>query len=120
MNTSMVTAAENTYRRRRIAGDDRGRARVRVLCYMMTDPKQVYGPNLLRTVMTTRTRSMRTATIALLTSMAAGGSAVAQVKTAAGLVQGKTTADGKVRVFLGIPYAAAPVGELRWKAPQPA
>ncbi len=54
------------------------------------------------------TRSMRTATIALLTSIAAGGSAVAQVKTTAGLVQGKTTADGKVRVFLGIPYAAAP------------
>ena len=66
------------------------------------------------------TRSMRTATIVLLTSMAAGGSAVAQVKTNAGLVQGKTTADGKVRVFLGIPYAAAPVGEFRWKAPRPA
>ena len=63
---------------------------------------------------------MRMATIALVTSIAAAGSAVAQVKTTAGLVQGKTTADGKVRVFLGIPYAAPPVGEFRWKAPQPA
>src|SRR4051794_25015784 len=42
----------------------------------------------------------------------------AQVKTDAGAVEGATSADG-VRAFLGIPYAAPPVGALRWQAPQP-
>ena len=41
------------------------------------------------------------------------------VKTQQGKVQGKTINDGKVKAFLGMPYAAAPVGDLRWKAPQP-
>src|SRR5664280_2932219 len=42
------------------------------------------------------------------------------VKTAQGKAQGKTINDGKVRAFLGLPYAAPPVGDLRWKAPQAA
>ena len=41
-------------------------------------------------------------------------------KTAQGKVHGKTINDGKVRAFLGLPYAAPPVGDLRWKAPQAA
>ena len=40
-----------------------------------------------------------------------------QVKTNAGVVEGFEQ-DG-VKKFLGIPFAQAPVGELRWKAPQP-
>src|SRR3974377_1142633 len=40
-----------------------------------------------------------------------------QVKTHSGTVEGKD--DGKVKTFLGIPYAPPPVGDLRWKAPQP-
>ena len=47
----------------------------------------------------------------------AGYSDSLKVKTAEGVVRGKTIDSGKVRVFLGLPYAAAPVGELRWKAP---
>ena len=27
--------------------------------------------------------------------------------------------EGPVNVFRGVPYAAAPLGDLRWKAPQP-
>jgi para-nitrobenzyl esterase len=42
------------------------------------------------------------------------------VKTEQGKAQGKTINDGKVKAFLGLPYAAPPVGDLRWKAPEPA
>ena len=42
------------------------------------------------------------------------------VKTAQGKVRGKAINDGKVKAFLGLPYAAAPVGDLRWRAPEPA
>ena len=41
------------------------------------------------------------------------------VTTAQGKAAGKPMAEGKVRAFLGLPYAAPPVGHLRWKAPQP-
>jgi para-nitrobenzyl esterase len=40
------------------------------------------------------------------------------VVTDQGPIQGVTTAQG--REFLGIPYAAPPVGALRWQPPQPA
>lgn len=42
------------------------------------------------------------------------------VKTQNGLVSGFYNKDKTVREFTGIPYAAPPVGELRWKSPQPA
>ncbi|WP_154796055.1 carboxylesterase/lipase family protein [Occultella kanbiaonis] len=40
------------------------------------------------------------------------------VTTDGGLVRGSL--DGETRSFQGIPYAAPPVGELRWRAPAPA
>ena len=42
------------------------------------------------------------------------------ITTDKGKVTGTLTTDGKVRAFKGIPYAAPPVGDLRWQPPQPA
>jgi para-nitrobenzyl esterase len=43
-----------------------------------------------------------------------------EVKTNAGVLVGTTNADHSVRMFKGVPFAAPPVGDLRWKEPQPA
>lgn len=41
------------------------------------------------------------------------------VKTENGWVRGLPAADPRITAFKGIPFAAPPVGELRWRAPQP-
>jgi len=41
-------------------------------------------------------------------------------KTENGLVRGLPAADPRITSFKGIPFAAPPVGENRWRAPQPA
>ncbi len=59
---------------------------------------------------------------ATLFSMFAAGLGFAQqpapVRVEHGLVQG--TSEGGLTVYRGIPFAAPPVGDLRWRAPQPA
>jgi para-nitrobenzyl esterase len=41
------------------------------------------------------------------------------VQTDAGKFQGSVNSDASGHAFKGIPFAAPPIGELRWKAPQP-
>ena len=45
---------------------------------------------------------------------------VALISTPQGPVQGVTTDSPDIFNFKGLPFAAAPVGNLRWAAPQPA
>src|ERR1700734_1901596 len=44
---------------------------------------------------------------------------LSEVRTEAGLVSGVTNNTGDVTAYKGIPFAAPPVGDLRWRAPQP-
>ncbi len=41
------------------------------------------------------------------------------VKVDGGLISGTINSNGDVHIFEGIPFAAPPVGVLRWKSPQP-
>jgi para-nitrobenzyl esterase len=56
---------------------------------------------------------------ALGVAMTIGSAEAAQVKIDAGTIEGTATSDGRVRIYKGIPYAAPPVGELRWQPPRP-
>ena len=56
--------------------------------------------------------------LAVLLGLCASFVQAAPVSTDAGIVEG-VTLDSGVRAWLGIPFAAPPVRDLRWKAPQP-
>ncbi len=57
--------------------------------------------------------------LVLASALAATAAIPDPVKLDSGLVSGTSGVSGEVRVFKGIPFAAPPVGPLRWKAPQP-
>ncbi len=62
----------------------------------------------------------RTALIATtLFAIGTAGAAINDpVRLDTGMISGATTTTPDVRAFKGIPYAAPPVGDLRWRAPQ--
>lgn len=60
----------------------------------------------------------RLLTVAIVLMTAVPALAADRVKTANGIVEGTTEASG-IHVYRGIPFAAPPVGDLRWKEPQP-
>jgi para-nitrobenzyl esterase len=69
---------------------------------------------------------LRLAILALFVAAAGGAEAQTEprpgpvkVKVESGLLQGVAAGDGVV-AFKGVPYAAPPVGPLRWRPPQPA
>ena len=69
--------------------------------------------------MSTYRHALEAVSTTVLAILALSLPAGAQIRTESGMVEGTTSADGKVQVFKGIPYAAPPVGPLRWREPQP-
>lgn len=62
---------------------------------------------------------MRTPTLATLALLLAPFAGAQRVHVNTGDLRGVAAKEPGVNVFYGIPYAAPPVGELRWRAPQP-
>lgn len=68
-----------------------------------------------------------TLVVAAISILLSGGSTAhgvpeltSDVAVTGGVIKGTTSErDQSVQVYRGIPYAAAPIGDLRWKAPQP-
>ena len=70
-----------------------------------------------------KTRHVQLIVVLVLALAPAGGcadEATEPVQIASGLVSGMPGDEtGDVTVYRGFPYAAPPVGQLRWKPPQP-
>jgi para-nitrobenzyl esterase len=59
------------------------------------------------------------ASLAALLPRVASAAGALEVKVHQGTLQGKDVGGG-ISAFLGVPFAAAPIGALRWRPPQPA
>src|SRR5260221_14398801 len=59
------------------------------------------------------------ATDLILLTASAATLAQEKIKVESGLLLGTINADQSIRIFKGIPFAAPPIGDLRWKSPQP-
>lgn len=63
---------------------------------------------------------MKNAILIFLIAGVSGFAAISQpVKVTGGTISGTPARDTSITVFKGIPFAAPPVGPLRWRAPQP-
>jgi carboxylesterase type B len=65
-----------------------------------------------------RASKLQTWSLLCIGALASVGAAQDHVKVTDDLIEGVNGKDG-IRVFKGIPFAAPPVYELRWKPPQP-
>jgi beta-glucosidase len=64
-------------------------------------------------------RKLLTIVAALACALTAGATAADQAKVEGGTLEGTVNSDSSVRIFRGVPFAAPPVGNLRWQPPQP-
>src|SRR5579884_2069274 len=66
-----------------------------------------------------KTTLILTGLVLLCAAAALPAAAGDRVKTANGMLESTTAPKAGVRVFKGIPFGAPPVGDLRWREPQP-
>ncbi len=74
---------------------------------------------MIRVIFTSKKQSMKQLLLLFLSISLFANAQNTLIKTQNGSIQGSTNADKSVCIFKGIPFAAPPVGNLRWKAPQP-
>jgi para-nitrobenzyl esterase len=65
------------------------------------------------------TRLLLTLSILLVGTLSTAAATDDLVKTANGTIQGTGRQSSGVRIFKGIPFGQPPIGDLRWKEPQP-